>query len=479
MSELNYNALPELLTELKAGKIQPVYLLYGDEFLYRSALRSVVDALVLPQHQDLNYEAIDGENENVYEIIQHLNTFPLIAAVKVIAVQGTRVFYSAVEKEGLLSKSKEAFARQDLQGAAGHLLYILGMAGMSLDDVREGNWEKVSDKKLKEILGASLNGRKPEGGGDNGGEWLDQVIAFCLQKEMAVPVYQHEADVLNDAILAGYPETNCLVLTADLVDKRRRLYKTVKKIGAVVDCSLPNGDNRADRQRQQAALRSHMKRVLREAGKTAGPGGFESLYEKIGSDLRSFDSELEKVITFVGERKEIQPADIARISKRTKQDPIYEIGNAIAERDTQKALFFTHSLLEAGLHPLQVLSAMANQIRRLILAKDLLRSKYGAGWRKDLSYQAFQKTVFPGIEEREPDLLTDGVHPYAIYKTLQNSYNYTLEELIRALELLLDTDLRLKSAGQNPKMVLEYGVLSICKIGDHETARQGTGFRRE
>ena len=67
MSELSYKALPELLDEIKSGKICSVYLLYGDEFIYRSAFKSVLEVLVPPSHQDLNYEAVDGENENVYE----------------------------------------------------------------------------------------------------------------------------------------------------------------------------------------------------------------------------------------------------------------------------------------------------------------------------------------------------------------------------------------------------------------------------
>jgi len=452
VSELSYKALPELLAEIKAGTICPVYLLYGDEFLCRSAFKSVLDALVPPHHQDLNYEAIDGAGENVYEIIQHLNTFPLIPSAKVVAVHGTRIFYSAVVMDDLLGRSKEAFEMEGLEESARYLLYALSMAGISLDDVREGNWKGVSDKKLREHFEQD----------DNSG-WLGQVIAYCVQEKMAVPVHQDDADVLNDAILAGYPETNHLVLTTDLVDKRRRLYKTIKKIGVVVDCSVPKGDRKADKDRQQAALKTHMKKILKKVGKRMAPGGFESLYEKIGPDMRSFDSELEKVVTFVGDRDEILPTDVETISKRTRQDPIYEMSNAVAKRDTHKALFFLDSLLRSSIHPLQVLAVVTNQIRKLILAKDFIHSEYGNGWRKDLSYAAFQKMILPKIEKREPDSLTGNTHPYAIYMTLKQSHNYTLEELIGALELLLDTDIRLKSTGQNPKMVLEHAVLGICK----------------
>ena len=450
-NEISHKDLSKLLVEIGKGRVAPVYLLYGDEFLYKSAFKLLLDALVPPHHKGLNYEAIDGASENIYEIIERLNTFPLIPSAKVIAVHGTRIFYSAEAVDDFLNKSKEAFERQDLKESARYLLHMLSVAGMSLDDVKDGNWNRVSDKKLME----SLNKHAAEA-------WLDQVIAYCVQEKMTVPGHQDDAEVLNNAILAGYPKTNHLVLTTDLVDKRRKLYKTINKTGVVIDCSVPKGDRAAEKRQQQEALKALMRETLRRAGKTMAPGGFEALYEKIGPDMRSFSNEMEKLIAFVGDRKEILPSDIETISKRTRQDPIYEMTNAIAERNIRRALFFLDSLLKNNFFPLQVLSAATNQIRKLILAKDFIHGGHGSGWRQDLSYPAFQKMILPELEKREPDFLTSNAHPFVIYKALKQSDNYTLQDLIGALEVLLDADIRLKSSGQDAKIVLEHAILRIC-----------------
>jgi DNA polymerase-3 subunit delta len=449
-SEISYKDLSKLLAEIRKGTVAPVYLLHGDEFFCESAFKSLLDGLVPPRHQGLNYEAIDGTKENVYKIIECLNTFPLIPAPNVIAVHGTRVFYSAVAVDDFLHRSKEAFERQDLKDSARYLLYTLSVAGMLLDDVKDGNWRRVSDKKLRE----SLNNYAAEA-------WLDQVITYCMQEKMTVPVHQDDAEVLNDAILKGFPETNHLVLTSDFVDKRRKLFKTVNKIGVVIDCSVPKGDRAADKRQQQEALKARMRETLRRAGKTMAPEGLETLYEKTGPDTRGFCNELEKLITFVGDRKEILPSDIEMVSKRTKQDPIYEMTNAIAERDTRRALFFLDSLLKNNFFPLQVLLAATNQIRKLILAKDFIHGKQGSGWKRDLSYATFKKMTLPKLEKREPDFLTNNAHPFAIYMTLKQSDNYTLEQLIGALEVLLDADIRLKRSSQDAKIVLEHAILRI------------------
>lgn len=454
-NEISYKDIPELVAAIGKGMVAPVYLLYGDEFVYKSALKSLLDAIVSPPHQDLNYEVIDGATENVYDVIHRLNTFPLIPSAKVIAIYDTRVFYSAVVTHDLLHRSKEAFEMENLRESAHHFLYMLGMAGLSIDDIQERNWERISDNALRDHL--VVEGKKEGGSG-----WLDQVISYCIQEKLTVPVHQDDAEVLNDAILSGFPETNHLVLTTDIVDKRRKLYKTIKRVGMAVDCSMPKGDRVAEKRKQQEALKGHMKKILESVGKTMAPGGFEALYEKTGPNMRSFSGELEKVVTFVGEQREILPSDVETISEKTKQDPIYEISNAVAERDTPKALFFLDNLLQNNVYPLQVLAAIANQIRKLILAKDFMRGRSESGWRKDLSYAGFQKIIWPALEKREPDLLTGNAHPYAVYMTFKQSDNYAFEELTGALEVLLDADIRLKTTGQDAKIVLEAAMLRIC-----------------
>lgn len=393
-NEISYKNISRLISEIKAGNAAAVYLVHGDEFLCKSAFKSILEAIVPPRHQGLNYEAFDGANENVREVIQHLNTFPLIPSSKVVALLGARVFYSDVATE-----------------------------------------------------------------------------------KMEMPAGQDDAELLNNAILDGFPESNHLLLTADLVDKRRKLYKTIKETGVVIDCSVPKGDRTADRRQQEEQFRAHMRQALEKAGKTMAPGAFEALYEKVGPGMRGFANELDKLIDFARDRKQILPSDVDEVSKRTRQDPLYEMTSAVAARDLGGALFFLGSLLGNKVHPLQVLSAVASQVRKLILGKDFIQSGCANTWSPDLDYVGFQKMILPELEKREPDILTSKAHPYSIYMTFRQSGNYTLKELINALEILLEADMRLKGSAQDPKLVLEYALLGICgRPGD--VRRRVKGFQR-
>jgi DNA polymerase-3 subunit delta len=54
-------------------------------------------------------------------------------------------------------------------------------------------------------------------------------------------------------------------------------------------------------------------------------------------------------------------------------------------------------------------------------------------------------------------------NPYPVYQMLLKSERFSTDELIAVFELLSQTDLSLKSTGQNPRLLLEKLILFICQ----------------
>ena len=54
-------------------------------------------------------------------------------------------------------------------------------------------------------------------------------------------------------------------------------------------------------------------------------------------------------------------------------------------------------------------------------------------------------------------------NPYPVFQMFLKSERFTKEELVDALEILSRADLRLKTAGQSPKLVLEEVIFQICR----------------
>jgi DNA polymerase-3 subunit delta len=151
------------------------------------------------------------------------------------------------------------------------------------------------------------------------------------------------------------------------------------------------------------------------------------------------------------------------------------------------------------MYPLQILSAMVNQIRKLLLVKDFTRRENGRAWRVDVSFGRFKSHVLPDLMAHDKNLLDrialwetsflkenhdDGApsgpkdrqsrtvsdltlvknpnNPYPVYQSLKNSENFTEEELFSATARLSRADVMLKSTSHRPKRVLEDVIFAIC-----------------
>jgi DNA polymerase-3 subunit delta len=488
MPTISYKELEKYLTERGDAPFAPVYLIFGEEMLVKGAFDTLLEALVPASKRNTNYDALDGAHENIHAVIARVNTYSLLPGTKVIALRDSRIFYAEQDKSRLLENAQKACRDDDLKKAAGHLLRLMGLLNLT--------WEDLDRSSRKKSLGQSDTPAEDD-------DWLDALIAYCRENNLSVPAGADDGHILQLAVEKGFPKNNHLIITTDLADKRRALYKTLSSKGVVIDCSVPRGERRADRIAQESVLVDTMNATLAEGGKKMNRAAYLALYEMTGFDLRTFSGNLEKLISFVGERPEITIADVESALQRTKIDPIYELTNALTDRQTEAVLVFLESVQSSGVHPLQIFSAMINQVRKLLLAKDFVESPYGRQWQASCPYDYFQKHVMPAIVEYDRQLLdhldgrqavpdkngaapasgsggkktkkknakagTDLLiaknpnNPYPIYLLLKKSERFSKEELINAFETLHTADKQLKSGSQNYKLVLEKVILSICR----------------
>jgi len=302
------------------------------------------------------------------------------------------------------------------------------------------------------------------------------------------------AEILIAALADKFPDNHYLIMTAAAVDKRRRLYKVMEKAGLVVDCSVPQGDRQADRVAQDAVLRESMRGLLSKHDKKLEPSAFEALCDMTGFDIRTFQNNLNKLIDYVGDRRNITVEDISIALERTKQDPIYAFTNALSEKDVGNVLFYMDSLLSNGYHELQLLTAAINQVRRLIVIRHFASASAGGVWQTGMSYNTFRDQVMPLIQTHDTALkeqladwnrslagdqevvgepkkrpvgtdLMIAPNPnnaYPVYKLMQRAVTFQAAELLDALKVLGRADMYLKSSGQPSRSILVDAILKIC-----------------
>ena len=491
MSEIHYKEFKKYLTgfedKTKPDAAAPVYLIYGEEVLCKAALEALLDVLIPGKDRRLNYDPIDGANENIKAAIERVNTYSLLSGTKVVAIIDSRIFYSKEDENRLLEKAKAAFDADNLKTAGEYIISLMGLLNLTFEDLSRENRSKTLKRYPKTF---------------NSGVWFDKIITYCTDKKLSIPSQKDATAILQEAVEKGFPRGNHLIITSDMVDKRRKLFKIIKKNGVVINCSVPKSARRADQQAQEAVLAEQVETLLQGTGKTLDRRTFQALYALTGFDLRVFSENLKTLISYVGDRKKITRDDVENVLKRTKKDPIYEFTNAISDRNIEQSLFFLDSLLSDGLHPLQILAAITNQVRKLLMVRAFIESPHGKVWHSEIQYGQFKSSVMPAVQSYDQDILNqlkewddllskdvglnqsrskkskkkkttsatadlviakNPQNPYPVYQMLLKSEKFTTHDLIVALEKLSEADLRLKSTGQNQKLVLERVVFRLCR----------------
>lgn len=492
MAEIHYRELERYLKNQAGNGLSPVFLIHGEEYLYKTAFQTVLDILVPASQRSFAYEQADEDSESMPDIIERLNTFSMMSGAKVVGLPDSRIFYSRQDQDAAFKKIRAAWDKGDRKKAAVMLGSLMSQAQVELD-------EALSEKSRDDL--------KYDDSFDDGGAFLSEVVTFIRDSGLSLKKNEDPLKLLKDAIDKGFPENHHLIITTDVVDKRKSLYTAIRDQGLVVDCSVPKGDRKADRDSQDQVLKDAMAAILSKNGKTMEPAAYACLCDMTGFDIRTFTGNLEKLIAYTGDRTAITLADARQLVQRSKQDPIYELSGAIAERDLSKALFYTASLLGSGAFPLQILATIANQLRRLLVARDFLDGLPRGKWRNGMDFNSFKTSILPYIREYDlknqrnlearEALLTEAVtdisrsvsaigekkakkdkkgktetdlilarnpnSPYPVYLLLVNSGRYDLNDLYTAVEMTYKADMRLKSSGESPRLVLDDLILRICR----------------
>ncbi|KPJ65156.1 hypothetical protein AMJ44_10875 [candidate division WOR-1 bacterium DG_54_3] len=174
-----------------------------------------------------------------------------------------------------------------------------------------------------------------------------------------------------------------------------------------------------------------------------------SLQEICGNSLRKLASEIDKLITFVGEEQRIAEKHVEALASPGEINT-FALSEAVAEKNLERALATFRILYKNKADLFQILSLLATQYRTMLQIKNL-----------------------PGHNNNFKKIAqTLGARPYFVRKCLEKEKNFREDELIKNLSLLLETDLRLKT-GESPLSVFELLLASLCLPAEIQKTRAG------
>lgn len=314
-----------------------------------------------------------------------------------------------------------------------------------------------------------------------------------------------ELDHLASIIESGLPENHFLVLTTTTVDRRKKIFKAINDKGCIIDCTVAQGNRKADLDEQHKVLHSVAMQVLSRTNKTIDRGTFIQLADLTGFNLDLLVRNLEKLIAFTGNRPDIVPDDVKAVIKRDKKDPIFNLTNAFLDKNLTQSLFYLNSLLIEGYHPLQILKSIENQVRKLLMVKSFLQTVSAASpvRIKSMNFNTFKQALMPQITQYDLKLKTiaeesnfklsgdsgkkketidiliapNPKNAYPVYQTFLKSERFSLTELQDLMIYLSDLDLRLKTSTTDINTAIEHLLINACSKGGFAYAAENKDRR--
>lgn len=171
--------------------------------------------------------------------------------------------------------------------------------------------------------------------------------------------FKNKCDELAD-YMKELPDYLCLVFVEDEVDKRSKMYKAVKSCGRIGEFA----------RQDEKTLMQWAAGILKKEGKNITQRDMELLLTMTGIDMGNLRMELEKLITYTGDRNVVTRADIQEVCTTQTQNKIFDMVRAVTEKNQKRALDLYYDLLTLKEPPMRILFLLAKQFRQLLLVKE-------------------------------------------------------------------------------------------------------------
>lgn len=430
-----------------------IYLYFGDEFLVKERISEFVFRVLDEKLRKTNLITLDGARLNVPDLFSLVFTQSLFGGPRIILVEQTVIFASRADAGKLSEKAAEAWKAGQSKTAFKIISQILSLLGVASEEIRKS------------------------------GDWIDDVVAPCgpsVDKESFLVALQafaaermelssrDEESLLEELLTSKLPDETFLVFSALAVDRRKRLFKTLEKNGGAVECSVR--EEKYGSGMEKSFFTRRVKEVLAKEGKTIARDALEMMYGLSGKELRRIQSELDKILAYVGDRKQVTAQDVALIYNDSHEGTIFDLTNALRAGNLAKSLSALHYNLRMAAHPLQMLGAITTEFRRLIAARDMLFGVFKDSWRAGMSYDEFIHLAARVRQDRPKkksaakfDLLS--MKDYPLYLYLRDAQKFQMTNLMTIMDKLLQADTMMKSSrlgNAAPHIILEDLILAIC-----------------
>jgi DNA polymerase-3 subunit delta len=272
---------------------------------------------------------------------------------------------------------------------------------------------------------------------------------------------QSALEDLAEILEAGLSADVTLLISATETDKRRSFYKALAKRAEV------HVIDRLDSSR--AGWEEEATEIVRGRAKKRGLSFDEEALDLFvlltGGDTRQIENELEKIDLYLGngqQKLRVSTEQVRELVPLSRAGVIFELGNALAACDLERALMLVKRLLDQGETAIGILLvAILPTIRNLLLAKDLIERNRMARPLAPFSFISALNRLPSEATEHLPRKKDGSINGYALGIAAQQAHRFETKKLIAGLEACLEANLRLVSSQLDHELVLTEIVVKL------------------
>lgn len=181
---------------------------------------------------------------------------------------------------------------------------------------------------------------------------------------------------------------------------------------------------------------SWLNSYIKKQGYSADGRAVQMLVEFIGQDLRVASSEVDKLLSFLGDRKKIEVDDVLLASGQTREYNVFELQKAIGTDDYTRALDITERLLQQA----------SNSRGEAVKIIAILNAYFIKLWR----LTECQKKGMPHGEVAQHI----GVPPYFLKEYIRSLRFFNGNRIHSAFKLLLAADFEIKGGSKRDERLI-------------------------
>ena len=198
----------------------------------------------------------------------------------------------------------------------------------------------------------------------------------------------------------------------------------------LIDCPLPDDED----------MPSWILRKAKELGGGFKPDAARLLASYVGNNTMRAQNEVQKLITYVGERQIVEEADVSLLTAQEQEGDIFALTDALGERNSKAAMQQFMLLMEDN-DLLELTGMIHRQFRLLIQAREILDA---GGKAQDI----------------EKEL---GVLGFVARKLSDQARRFSMRQLLEIYDRLLKIDLDMKTGGTPGDVAYELLIADLTR----------------